>query len=38
VERISGRSVSLSDGEKVIQLALFIDPGDDIVRTNEKDE
>ena len=38
VERISGRSVSLSDGEKVIQLALFIDPGDDIVPTNEKDE
>ncbi len=38
VERISGRSVSLSDGEKVIQLALFIDPGDDIVSTDEKDE
>jgi len=38
VERISGRSVSLSDGEKVIQLALFIDPSDDIVPTNEKDE
>ncbi len=36
VERISGRSVSLSDGEKVIQLALFIDPGDDIVPTDEK--
>ena len=38
VERISGRSVSLSDGENLIQLALFIDPGDDIVPTNEKDE
>ena len=38
VERISGRSVSLSDGEKVTELALFIDPGDDIVPTNEKDE
>ncbi len=36
VERISGRSVSLSDGEKVTELALFIDPGDDIVPTNEK--
>ena len=38
VERISGRSVSLSDGENVIQLALFIDPGDNIVPTNKKDE
>ena len=38
VERISGRSVSLSDGEHVTELALFIDPGDDIVPTNEKDE
>ena len=38
VERISGRSVSLSDGEKVTELALFIDPSDDIVPTNEKDE
>ena len=38
VERISGRSVSLSDGENVTELALFIDPGDDIVPTNEKDE
>ena len=38
VERISGRSISLSDGENLIQLALFIDPGDDIVSTNEKDE
>ncbi len=38
VEQISGRSVSLSDGENVIQLALFIDPSDDIVPTNEKDE
>ncbi len=38
VERISGRRVSLSDGEKVIQLALFISPGDDRVPINEKDE
>ena len=38
VERISGRSVSLSDGEKVTELTLFIDPSDDIVPTNEKDE
>ncbi len=38
VERISGRSVSLSDGEHVTELALFIDPSDDIVPTNEKDE
>lgn len=38
VERISGRSVSLSDGEKVIQLALFIDPSDDMIPANEKDE
>ncbi len=38
VERISGRSVSLSDGESVTELALFIDPSDDIVPTNEKDE
>ncbi len=38
VERISGRSVSLSDGESVTELALFIDPGDDIVPSNEKDE
>ncbi len=36
VERISGRSVSLSDGEKVTELVLFIDPSDDIVPTNEK--
>ena len=38
VERISGRSVSLSDGENVTELALFIDPGDNIVPTNKKDE
>ncbi len=31
VEQISGRSVSLSDGENVTELALFIDPSDDIV-------
>ncbi len=34
VDQISGRSVSLSDGEKVIQLALFINPGDDMVPHN----
>lgn len=33
VERIAGRGVSLSDGEKVIQLALFIGPRDDTVAT-----
>lgn len=38
VERISGRSVSLSDGENVIQLALFIDPSDDMIRIDEEDE
>ncbi len=38
VERISGRRVSLSDGEKVIQLALFIDPREDTIPADEKDE
>lgn len=31
VVRISRRSVSLSDGENVIQLALFVDPENDVV-------
>ena len=31
VERIAGRSVSLSDGESLVQLALFIDPGQSAV-------
>ena len=34
VDQISGRSVSLSDGEKVIQLVLFIYPDDDMVPHN----
>jgi len=36
VELISGRSVSLSDGEKVIQLALFIVPEDDTVLATDQ--
>lgn len=35
VQRISGRRVSLADGETVIQLALFIDPEDDSVAAKE---
>lgn len=38
LEQISGRNISLSDGEKVIQLALFIDPRGDMVSANDKDE
>lgn len=38
VERISGRRVSLSDGQTVIQLALFIDPEDDMTPAKENDE
>ncbi len=38
VEQISGRRVRLSDGEQVIHLALFVDPKDDVVPINEKDE
>jgi hypothetical protein len=34
VEQITGHSVSLSDGEKVIQLALFIIPEDDMLPKN----
>lgn len=38
VEQISGRRVRLSDGEQVIHLALFVDPKDDVVPINNKDE
>ena len=38
VERISGRSVSLSDGEKVTELALFINARDDMIPANEYSE
>ena len=37
VERIAGRSVSLSDGDNKIHLALFIDPGVGGVPGNEQD-
>ncbi len=37
VESISGRSVSLSYGEKVIQLALFIIPEDDTFLATDQD-
>ncbi len=37
VEQISGKRISLSDGEKLIQLALFIDPENDIASVNEKE-
>lgn len=36
LEQISGRNISLSDGEKVIQLALFIDPKDNIASAEEE--
>jgi len=36
VERIAGRRVSLSDGENEIELALFIDPGDEIAAAKEQ--
>lgn len=35
VERIEGRKVSLTDGENVIRLALFIDPEDDAAPVKE---
>jgi len=38
VERISGRSVSLSDGENVTELALFINARDDIIPADEYSE
>lgn len=36
VEQITGRRVSLSDGENVIELALFIDPGDEMAAAKEE--
>ncbi len=36
VNGIAGRRVSLSDGDKEIQLALFIDPGDEIATAEEQ--
>ncbi|MDH3535784.1 MAG: hypothetical protein OER87_08560 [Gammaproteobacteria bacterium] len=38
VQQISGRKVSLKDGDNVVELALFIDPEDDRVSAKEKDE
>jgi len=35
VEQIAGRKVSLSDGDRVIQLALFVDPEDNVDPTSE---
>lgn len=35
VEQIAGRKVSLSDGDRVIQLALFVDPDDNVVPISE---
>ncbi len=35
LEQISGRNISLSDGEKVIQLALFIDPKKNIASVDK---
>lgn len=36
VERIAGRSVSLSDGDSTVQLALFIDPAEKVSATKNK--
>ena len=38
VEQIFGRKISLSDGEKVVQLALFIDPKNRIASGDTNDE
>lgn len=38
VEEIAGRRVTLSDGESVIQLALFVDPGTELASADEQDE
>lgn len=35
VERIAGHSVDLTDGDKMIHLALFIDPEDNMAPANE---
>ena len=37
VEQISGKRISLSDGEQLVQLALFIDPEDEIASVDEKE-
>lgn len=36
LEQISGRNISLSDGEKVIQLALFIEPKNNIASVDKE--
>lgn len=36
VERISGHSVYLTDGETMIQLALFVEPEDDMTPVDER--
>jgi hypothetical protein len=36
LEQISGRNISLSDGEKEIQLALFIDPKNNIASVDKE--
>lgn len=36
LEQISGRNISLSDGEKVIQLLLFIDPKNNIASVDKE--
>ncbi len=38
VEQINGRRVSLSAGEKTIQLALFVDPENDVAPADEPNE
>ena len=38
LEEISGRTVSLSDGQKSIRLALFIDLNDGMIPADEQDE
>ena len=37
LEQISGRNISLSDGEKLIQLALFIDPKNNIASVDKNE-
>lgn len=36
VERISGHSVYLSDGKKIIQLALFVEPENNVATANDQ--
>lgn len=38
LEEIVGRTVSLSDGQKRIQLALFIEPNDGMIPADDQDE